>query len=163
MWDSLPPLQNKSLRAWLPKEDKWLAGGLMQFLPLQKGALEGQCPSESIVRCGARGTYMALLHVEGHASPLPQHVWQFLRLAPAYAEVMIDAAETIEEAESVEQKTYWEKVEMSKKKKLELQVARSVKRRKASEGVAKESRQEESSSDDGSGENFAVDWRAQHL
>ena len=52
---------------------------------------------------------------------------------------------------------------MLKKKKLELQVARSVKRRKASEGVAKESRHEESSSDDDSGENFAVDWRAQHL
>ncbi|KAF3956108.1 hypothetical protein CMV_018739 [Castanea mollissima] len=77
-----------------------------------------------------------------------------------FEEEEIDAAETIEEAESVEQKTYWEKVEMLKKKKLELQVARSVKRRKASEGVAKESRCEESSSDD---ENFAVDWTAQHL
>ncbi|KAM3707323.1 hypothetical protein ACJW31_02G016200 [Castanea mollissima] len=55
-----------------------------------------------------------------------------------FEEEEIDAAETIEEAESVEQKTYWEKVEMLKKKKLELQVARSVKRRKASEGVAKE-------------------------
>ncbi|KAK7852634.1 hypothetical protein CFP56_038575 [Quercus suber] len=80
-----------------------------------------------------------------------------------FEEEEIDAAETIEEAESVEQKTYWEKVEMLKKKKLELQVARPVKRRKASEGVAKESRHEESSSDDDSGENFAVDWRAQHL
>nr|POF24213.1 hypothetical protein CFP56_12629 [Quercus suber] len=75
----------------------------------------------------------------------------------------IDAAEMIEEAEAVEQKTYWEKVEMLRKKKLELQVARPVKRRKASEGVAKESRHEESSSDNDSGENFAVDWRAQHL
>ncbi|KAK7836640.1 protein ABA AND ROS SENSITIVE 1 [Quercus suber] len=80
-----------------------------------------------------------------------------------FEEEEIDAAETIEEAESVEQKTYWEKVEMLKKKKLELQVARSVKRRKASDGVAKESIHEESSSEDDSDENFAVDWRAQHL
>ncbi|KAM4085141.1 hypothetical protein ACJW30_10G004600 [Castanea mollissima] len=80
-----------------------------------------------------------------------------------FEEEEVDAAETIEEAESVEQKTYWEKVEMLKKKKLELQVARSVKRRKASDGVAKKSSHEESSSDDDSDENFAVDWRAQHL
>ena len=52
---------------------------------------------------------------------------------------------------------------MLKKKKLELQVARSVKHRKESEGVAKESSHEESSSDDDSDENFAVDWRAQRL
>ncbi|KAF3946501.1 hypothetical protein CMV_027238, partial [Castanea mollissima] len=51
---------------------------------------------------------------------------------------------------------------LKKKKKLELQVARSVKRRKASDGVAKESSHEESSSEDDSDDDFAVDWRAQH-
>lgn len=75
----------------------------------------------------------------------------------------IDAAETIEEAESVEQKGYKEKVEMLRKKKLELQAARSSKRGRTSEVVSKESSHEESSSDDDSNENFAVDWRAQHL
>ncbi|KAG2715214.1 hypothetical protein I3760_03G067000 [Carya illinoinensis] len=75
----------------------------------------------------------------------------------------IDAAEVIEEAESVEQKAYREKVEMLRKKKLELQVARSSKHGKASEVVGKESSHDESSSDDDSDENFAVDWRAQHL
>ncbi|XP_061374660.1 protein ABA AND ROS SENSITIVE 1 isoform X2 [Gastrolobium bilobum] len=75
----------------------------------------------------------------------------------------IDAAETIEEAESVEQKIFREKVEMLKKKRLERKAANSAKRCKLSEVVAKESRREESSSDDESGENFAVDWRAQHL
>ncbi|XP_075640530.1 epoxide hydrolase 3-like [Castanea sativa] len=43
------------------------------------------------------------------------------------------------------------------------QVARSVKHRKASDGVAKESNHEESSSEDDSDDDFAVDWRAQHL
>ena len=56
-----------------------------------------------------------------------------------------------------------ERVEMLKKKRLELKSAKSAKRSKPSEAVTKESRHEESSSDDESGENFAVDWRAQHL
>ncbi|XP_041002426.1 zinc finger protein 830 isoform X1 [Juglans microcarpa x Juglans regia] len=80
-----------------------------------------------------------------------------------FEEEEIDAAEMIEEAESVEQKAYREKVEMLRKKKLELQVARSSKHGKASEVVGKESNHDESSSDDDSDENFAVDWRAQHL
>lgn len=52
---------------------------------------------------------------------------------------------------------------MLKKKRLELKASKSAKRSKSSEVEAKESRREESSSDDESGENFAVDWRAQHL
>ena len=56
-----------------------------------------------------------------------------------------------------------EKVEMLKKRRLELKAANAAKRSKSSEIVAKESRQEESSSDDESEENFAVDLRAQHL
>ncbi|XP_014624646.1 zinc finger protein 830 isoform X1 [Glycine max] len=75
----------------------------------------------------------------------------------------IDAAEMIEEEEVVEQKMLSEKVEMLKKRRLELKAANAAKRSKSSEIVAKESRQEESSSDDESEENFAVDWRAQHL
>lgn len=76
----------------------------------------------------------------------------------------IDAAEMIEEAESVEQKVYTGRVELLRKKKLELKAARSAKRRKSSEEVSKESGEEESSSDDDDAEeNFAVDWRAQHL
>ncbi|PON34866.1 Zinc finger protein [Parasponia andersonii] len=74
-----------------------------------------------------------------------------------------DAAEMIEEAESVEQKTYREKVELLKKKKMELKAARSTKRRRGSEGVNERPGHEDSSSDDDSDENFAVDWRAQHL
>ncbi|KAK7315222.1 hypothetical protein VNO77_33759 [Canavalia gladiata] len=76
----------------------------------------------------------------------------------------IDAAEMIEEAESVEQKILREKVEMLKKRRLDLKAANSAKRGKLSEVVTKESTgHEESSSDDEDGENFAVDWRAQHL
>ena len=41
--------------------------------------------------------------------------------------------------------------------------AKSAKRSRTSEVETKESRHEDSSSDDDSNENFAVDWRAQHL
>ncbi|GAU43147.1 hypothetical protein TSUD_246870 [Trifolium subterraneum] len=75
----------------------------------------------------------------------------------------IDAAEMIEEAESAEQKSLKEKVEMLKRKRLELKAFKSAKLSKSSDVVTKESRHEDSSSDDESGENFAVDWRAQHL
>ncbi|CAJ1953085.1 unnamed protein product [Sphenostylis stenocarpa] len=75
----------------------------------------------------------------------------------------IDAAEMIEEAESVEQKIFREKVQMLKKRRLEIKAANAAKRNKSSEVAAKESTHDESSSDDESGENFAVDWRAQHL
>ncbi|XP_062006269.1 protein ABA AND ROS SENSITIVE 1 [Rosa rugosa] len=76
----------------------------------------------------------------------------------------IDAAEMIEEAESVEQKTYREKVKLMRKKRMELKAANAAKRRKASEFDKKEEpSHEESSSDGDSDENFAVDWRAQHL
>lgn len=75
-----------------------------------------------------------------------------------------DAAEMIEEAESVEQKTLREKVELLRKRKAELKAARSAKQSKSSkEGVKERPSREESSSDDDSDENFAVDWRAQHL
>ncbi|KAJ4718535.1 zinc finger protein [Melia azedarach] len=75
----------------------------------------------------------------------------------------IDAAEMIEEYESLEQRVYREKVENLRKKKMELEVARLTKRGTRSEVAKKESKNEESSSDDDSEENFAVDWRAQHL
>lgn len=74
----------------------------------------------------------------------------------------IDAAEMIEEAESVEQRNLKEKVEMLKRKRLELKASKA-KLSKSSGVVTKEARHEDSSSDDESGENFAVDWRAQHL
>ncbi|KAJ4840876.1 hypothetical protein Tsubulata_010370 [Turnera subulata] len=75
----------------------------------------------------------------------------------------IDAAVTIEEAESVEQKFHLEKVELLKKKKMELKAARSANRSSSSKDAAKEAGLEESSSDDDSDDNFSVDWRAQHL
>ncbi|RXH93853.1 hypothetical protein DVH24_015920 [Malus domestica] len=75
----------------------------------------------------------------------------------------IDAGETIEEAESVEQRAYREKVELLKKKKMALKAAIAAKRRRLSEVVKKESSHGESSSDSDTDENFAVDWRAQHL
>ncbi|XP_039025908.1 zinc finger protein 830-like [Hibiscus syriacus] len=75
----------------------------------------------------------------------------------------IDAAEMIEEAESLEQKVYKQKVEMLWKRKLELDSTRSNKRCKGKEADRQESDSEDSSSDGDSDENFAVDWRAQHL
>ncbi|KAK4842242.1 hypothetical protein QYF36_018262 [Acer negundo] len=76
----------------------------------------------------------------------------------------IDAAEVIEEYELLEQKTSLEKVEMLKKRRMELEAARLAKRSKSSEVVApNKSTGEDSSSDDDDDGNFAVDWRAQHL
>ncbi|OMO95505.1 hypothetical protein CCACVL1_05393 [Corchorus capsularis] len=75
----------------------------------------------------------------------------------------IDAAETIEEAESLEQKVYKQRVELLRKRRLELEATRSNKRQKGTKPDSKESSSEESSSDDDSDENFAVDWRAQQL
>ncbi|MFS8016422.1 putative Zinc finger protein [Helianthus anomalus] len=72
-----------------------------------------------------------------------------------------DAAEMIEEAETVEQKSCRERVEMFKRKKMELKAARSAKRVKDPKVVEKESSVDESSSDDDSDD--AVDWRAKHL
>ncbi|KAK9030653.1 hypothetical protein V6N11_032070 [Hibiscus sabdariffa] len=75
----------------------------------------------------------------------------------------IDAAEMIEEAESLEQKVYKQKVEMLWKRKLELESTRSNKRCKGTEADKQESDSEDSFSDNDSDEDFAVDWRAQHL
>ncbi|KAH7533261.1 protein ABA AND ROS SENSITIVE 1 isoform X1 [Ziziphus jujuba] len=74
-----------------------------------------------------------------------------------------DAAETIEEAESVEQRSYRGRVELLRKKKMELKAARSFKQSGDSKVVRNRTSTQESSSDDDSDENFAVDWRAQHL
>ncbi|KAE8696134.1 STELAR K+ outward rectifier isoform 1 [Hibiscus syriacus] len=75
----------------------------------------------------------------------------------------IDAAEMIEEAESLEQKVYKQKVEMLWKRKLEWESSKSNKRCKGMEADKHESDNEDSSSDGDSDENFEVDWRAQHL
>lgn len=54
-------------------------------------------------------------------------------------------------------------MEALKKRKMELQASKSAKRSKSSEAVQNESNDDESSSDDENEDNFAVDWRAQHL
>ncbi|XP_054799068.1 protein ABA AND ROS SENSITIVE 1 isoform X2 [Prosopis cineraria] len=79
-----------------------------------------------------------------------------------FEEEEIDAAEMIEEAESVEQKNNRERVEKLRKRRLELKAAKDAKRSKTSE-VVMESKRDEPSSDDDSEDDFAVDWRAQHL
>ncbi|XP_027111557.1 protein ABA AND ROS SENSITIVE 1-like [Coffea arabica] len=75
----------------------------------------------------------------------------------------IDAAEMIEEAETVEQRTYRERVEMLRRKKMELKAARSSVDGNGIQDLGKKSINEESSSDDDSDENLTVDWRAKHL
>ncbi|XP_031251651.1 zinc finger protein 830 [Pistacia vera] len=76
-----------------------------------------------------------------------------------------DAAETIQEYELLEQKAYKEKVEALKKRKMELEAAKSAKRSKSSEFAQNKSTDDEASSDDEDEDekNFAIDWRAQHL
>lgn len=73
-----------------------------------------------------------------------------------------DAAEMIEEEESVEQRLYRERVETLRRKKLELKSGRTAVISKASEvKESKSNHEESSSSDDDSDET--VDWRAKHL
>ncbi|XP_028800502.1 zinc finger protein 830 [Neltuma alba] len=79
-----------------------------------------------------------------------------------FEEEEIDAAEMIEEAESVEQRNNRERVEKLRKRRLELKAAKDAKHSKTSE-VVMDSKHDEPSSDEDSDDNFAVDWRAQHL
>ncbi|VFQ99701.1 unnamed protein product [Cuscuta campestris] len=77
-----------------------------------------------------------------------------------------DAADMIEEAETVEQRAYKERVEMLKKRKMELKAGKSTLRSKATLPVTtKESTVEEESSSgtDSDDEILTVDWRAKHL
>ncbi|KAL2521901.1 zinc ion binding [Forsythia ovata] len=74
-----------------------------------------------------------------------------------------DAAETIEEAESLEQRTYRERVEILRRKKLEIKSARSVISSKGTEVTQEVSSPEESSSGDDNDNVLTVDWRAKHL
>ncbi|XP_057773511.1 protein ABA AND ROS SENSITIVE 1 [Salvia miltiorrhiza] len=74
-----------------------------------------------------------------------------------------DAAETIEEEEMVEQRNYVDRVEMLRRKKLELKASRSAVAAKSMEVTHKDSCYGDSSSDDEDNENFKVDWRAKHL
>ncbi|KAL8532330.1 hypothetical protein ACS0TY_008793 [Phlomoides rotata] len=74
-----------------------------------------------------------------------------------------DAAEMIEEEETVEQRSYIGRVEMLRRKKLELRASRSAASAKDTKTKHKKSSDEDSSSDDEDNENFKVDWRAKHL
>ncbi|KAA0045858.1 hypothetical protein IC582_024851 [Cucumis melo] len=77
----------------------------------------------------------------------------------------IDAAEMIEEAETLEQKAYRERVELLKRKKMELKTKKSAEQSRAEPQIpTKDSQADDSSSDDDDSDtNYTVDWRAQHL
>ncbi|KMZ75958.1 hypothetical protein ZOSMA_109G00530, partial [Zostera marina] len=76
----------------------------------------------------------------------------------------IDAAEVREEFDSLEQKEYREKVEMVKKRLMEVKSARHAKGKRPPVFMDQEESSEESSNDsDQEEENFTVDWRAKHL
>ncbi|CAO2835100.1 unnamed protein product [Amaranthus hypochondriacus] len=73
----------------------------------------------------------------------------------------VDAAEQIEEEEIIEQRTYRNRVEELKRKKMEL--VASSKEKKNFEVSESKTEQANTSSEDEDDESFAVDWRAQHL
>ncbi|XP_073043823.1 protein ABA AND ROS SENSITIVE 1 [Primulina eburnea] len=74
-----------------------------------------------------------------------------------------DAAEMIEEAESVEQRSYRDRVEILRRKKMELKVSKPVAQVRDPKVASEDSIRENSSSDEENDENFTVDWRAKHL
>ncbi|XP_058079736.1 protein ABA AND ROS SENSITIVE 1 isoform X1 [Magnolia sinica] len=75
----------------------------------------------------------------------------------------IDAAEMREEAEYFENKAHRERVEMLKKKQMELKAARLELEKKKGLVFRGQELSEESSSDSDDDGNFSVDWRAKHL
>ncbi|XP_073289940.1 protein ABA AND ROS SENSITIVE 1 [Primulina huaijiensis] len=74
-----------------------------------------------------------------------------------------DAAEMIEEAESVEQRSYRDRVEILRRKKMELKVSKTVAQVRDPKVASEDSIRENSSSDEENDENFTVDWRAKRL
>ncbi|KAF5197049.1 zinc ion binding protein [Thalictrum thalictroides] len=80
-----------------------------------------------------------------------------------YEEEEVDAADDRQVEETFEQKAYRERVEMLKKKQLELKAARTGGQK--SSKLGKDSSDDDSSSDEDNDdkENFSVDWRAMHL
>ncbi|XP_030520220.1 protein ABA AND ROS SENSITIVE 1 isoform X2 [Rhodamnia argentea] len=158
--DVVPTTSGQSSKEVIQTVEKMAGPELKQT----KGALpEGFFDSkEADLR--ARGIKPVKIDVKDEYKEFEKLIQEDLReVDDRLEEEEIDAAEMIETAESVEQKVYTGRVEILRKKKLELKAARSAKRRKSSEEVSKESGQDESSSDDDTEENFAVDWRAQHL
>ncbi|KAK1277547.1 hypothetical protein QJS04_geneDACA003647 [Acorus gramineus] len=76
----------------------------------------------------------------------------------------VDAAEVLEEYETLEQRAYKERVEMLKKHLMEAKAAKVTKEEKRPHFKGQESSDESSSSDgDDDEDNFVVDWRAKHL
>ncbi|KAF3330718.1 zinc finger protein 830-like protein [Carex littledalei] len=73
----------------------------------------------------------------------------------------IDAAEEQEEFLTLEQREYREKVDLVKQKLAETKASRLARAKQKPAFDSKESSNDDSSSDDG--EDFSVDWRAQHL
>ncbi|KAI8018996.1 Zinc finger protein 830 [Camellia lanceoleosa] len=129
-----------------------------------KGALPEGFFDDKDADLRARGITPVKLDVKDEYKEFEKLIQQDLqKVDNRLEEEEIDAAETIEEAESVEQKTYWERVETLKKKKMELMAARSATHSRGPEVMGKEPNHEESSSDDDNDENFTVDWRAKHL
>ncbi|KAF5957975.1 hypothetical protein HYC85_005200 [Camellia sinensis] len=129
-----------------------------------KGALPEGFFDDKDADLRARGITPVKLDVKDEYKEFEKLIQQDLqKVDNRLEEEEIDAAETIEEAESVEQKTYWERVETLKKKKMELMAARSATHSRGPQVMGKESNHEESSSDDDNDENFTVDWRAKHL
>lgn len=129
-----------------------------------KGALPEGFFDDKDADLRARGITPVKLDVKDEYKEFEKLIQQDLQeVDNRLEEEEIDAAETIEEAESVEQKTYWERVETLKKKKMELMAARSATHSRGPQVMGKEPNHEESSSDDDNDENFTVDWRAKHL
>ncbi|KAL2459234.1 zinc ion binding [Forsythia ovata] len=129
-----------------------------------KGALPEGFFDDKDADLRARGITPVKLDVKDEYKEFEKLIQEDLKVIDnRLEEEEFDAAETIEEAESVEQRTYRERVEMLRRKKLEIKAARSVISSKSTEVTQKESSPEESSSDDDNDSGLTVDWRAKHL
>ncbi|XP_010485615.1 PREDICTED: zinc finger protein 830 [Camelina sativa] len=149
-----------------PQESQTQATGGSETKPAVKGALPSGFFDNKEADLLARGIKLVKPDIKDEYKEFEKLIQEDLQVVDSrMEEEEVDAAETIEEEEQREQRSYNEKVEILKRRKMELKAARLAKRSKTSEGSVKKQKktEEESPSDEEDDEVSAVDWRAQHL
>ncbi|XP_010463714.1 PREDICTED: zinc finger protein 830-like [Camelina sativa] len=149
-----------------PQESQTQTTGGSETKPAVKGALPSGFFDNKEADLLARGIKLVKPDIKDEYKEFEKLIQEDLQVVDSrMEEEEVDAAETIEEEEQREQRSYNEKVEILKRRKMELKAARLAKRSKTSEGSVKKPKktEEESSSDEEDDEVSAVDWRAQHL
>ncbi|CAH2055259.1 unnamed protein product [Thlaspi arvense] len=149
-----------------PKQSQTQTTGGSEAKPVVKGALPTGFFDNKEADLLARGIKIVKPDIKDEYKEFEKLIEEDLQVVDnRMEEEEVDAAETIQEEEQREQRSYNEKVEILKRRKMELKAARLAKRSKTSEGSVKKPKmtEDESPSDDEDDEGSAFDWRAQHV